>query len=40
MTKETIKIFINKKYSKGLKRNYVTKKTDFYHIDKVWSPHI
>ena len=37
MTQKTIKLFINETYSKGSKRNYVTNKTDGYHIDDVWS---
>ena len=37
MTQKNIKIFINEIYSKGPKRNYVTNKTDVYHIDDIWS---
>ena len=37
MTQKNIKIFINEIYSKPPKRNYVTNKTDVYHIDDIWS---
>ena len=37
MTQKNIRIFINEIYSKGAKRNYVTNKTDVYHIDDIWS---
>ena len=37
MTQKTIKIFINEIFSKSLKRNYPTNKTDVYHIDDIWS---
>ena len=37
MTQKNIKIFINEIYSKPLKKNYVTNKTDVYHIDDIWS---
>ena len=37
MTEKSIKLFINEIYSKGPKRNYITKKTDVYHIDDIWS---
>ena len=37
MTQKNIKIFINEIYSKGPKRNYITNKTDVYHIDDIWS---
>ena len=37
MTQKNIKIFINEIYSKGPKKNYITNKTDVYHIDEVWS---
>ena len=37
MTQKTIKIFINEIFSKGPKKNYVTNKTDVYHIDDIWS---
>ena len=40
MTQKNIKIFINEIYSKGPKRNYVTNKTDVYHIDEKWSSDI
>ena len=37
MTQKTIKLFINEIYSKPLKRNYPTNKTDVYHNDDIWS---
>ena len=37
MTQKNIKIFINEIYSKPPKRNYITNKTDVYHIDDIWS---
>ena len=37
MTQKNIKIFINEFYSKPPKKNYVTNKTDVYHIDDIWS---
>ena len=37
MTQKNIKIFINEIYSKPPKRNYITNKTDVYHIDEIWS---
>ena len=37
MSQKSIKIFINKIYSKGPKRKYATKKTDVCHIDDIWS---
>ena len=37
MTQKIIKIFINEIYSKPPKKNYVTNKTDVYHIDDIWS---
>ena len=37
MTQKSIKIFINEIYSKPPKKNYITNKTDVYHIDDVWS---
>ena len=37
MTQKNIKIFINEIYSNPPKRNYVTNKTDVYHIDDIWS---
>ena len=37
MTQKNIKIFINEIYSKGPKKNYLTSKTDVYHIDDIWS---
>ena len=38
MTQKNIKRFINKIYSKPPKKNYVTNKTNVYHIDEIWSP--
>ena len=37
MTQKNIKIFINDIFSKTPKRNYVTNRTDVYHIDDIWS---
>ena len=37
MTQKNIKIFINEIYSKPPKKYYPTNKTDFYHIDDIWS---
>ena len=37
MTPKNIKIFINEIYSKPPKKNYVTNKTNVYHIDDIWS---
>ena len=37
MTQKNIKIFINEIYSKPPKKNYLTNKTDVYHIDDIWS---
>ena len=37
MTQKNIKIFINEIYSKPPKKNYSTNKTNFYHIDDIWS---
>ena len=37
MTQKNIKIFINEIYSKPPRKNYITKKTDVYHIDDKWS---
>ena len=37
MNQKNIKIFINEIYSKGPKKNFVTNKTDVYHIDDIWS---
>ena len=37
MTQKNIKIFINEIYSKPPKKNYVTNKTDVYHIGDIWS---
>ena len=36
MTQKNIKIFINEIYAKPPKRNYVTNKTNVYHIDDIW----
>ena len=37
MTQKNPKIFVDEIYSKPLKRNYSTNKTDVYHIDGIWS---
>ena len=37
MTQKNIKIFINEIYSKPPKKDYITNKTDVYHIDDIWS---
>ena len=37
MTQKTIKIFINKIYSKAPRKNYAPNKTDVYQIDDIWS---
>ena len=37
MTQKNIKIFINEIYSKPPKKNYLTNKTNVYHIDDIWS---
>ena len=37
MSQKSIKIFINEIYSKPLKKNYATNKTNVYHIDDIWS---
>ena len=37
MTQKTIETFINKIYSKGPKKNYVTNETDVYRFDIIWS---
>ena len=37
MTQKNIKIFINEIYSKPLKKNYISNKTDVYYIDDIWS---
>ena len=37
MTQRTIKIFIAETHPKALKTNYITNKTDVYHIDDTWS---
>ena len=36
MSQKNIKIFINEIYSKPPKKNYITNKTDVYHIDDNW----
>ena len=40
MTQKNIKTFINEIYSKPPKKNYITNKTDVYHIDDIWSSDI
>ena len=37
MTQKRIRIFIDEIYSKGPKGNYITSKTDVFHIDDIWS---
>ena len=37
MTQKNIKILINEIYSKPPKKNYITNKTNVYHIDDIWS---
>ena len=37
MTRKTIRIFIDEIFSKALKKNNATNKTDVYHIDDIWS---
>ena len=37
MTQKNIESFINEIYSKPPKKNYITNKTDVYHIDDIWS---
>ena len=37
MTQKNIRINVNEIYSKPPKKNYITKKTDVYHIDDIWS---
>ena len=36
MTQKNNKIFVNEIYSKPPKKNYVTNKTNVYHIDDIW----
>ena len=37
MTQKTINNFMNEVYSEAPKQNYVTKETDVYRIDDIWS---
>ena len=37
MTQKNFKFFINEIYFKPPKKNYITNKTDVYHIDDTWS---
>ena len=37
MTQKLLNILINQVYNKGPKKNYLTNKTDFYHIDDIGS---
>ena len=37
MSQKTKEIFIDEIYSKPPKKNYITNKTDVYHIDDIWS---
>ena len=36
MTQKNIKIFTDEIYSKRPEHNYITNKTDVYHIDDIW----
>ena len=40
MSQKHIKKFINEIYSKPPKKNYITNKTDVYHVDDIWSLNI
>ena len=37
MTQKNIKIFVDEIHSKPSKNNYAKNKTDYYHIDDIWS---
>ena len=37
MTQKNINLFINEIYSKPPRKNYITNKTNVYHIDDIWS---
>ena len=37
MTQKSIKIFIKEIYSKPVKKNYITNKTDVFSIGNIWS---
>ena len=37
MTQKNVKLIFNEIYSKPPKWNYVTNKTDVFHIDDIWS---
>ena len=37
MTQKTVKVFVDEIYSKQPKKNYVTNKTNVYHIHDIWS---
>ena len=37
MTQKTTKVFLDEIYSKGPKQNFITNKTDVYHIYNIWS---
>ena len=37
MTQKSIKVLIGEIYSKPPKKNYLTNKTDVYHIDDIWN---
>ena len=37
MTRKKIKLFINEIYSKPPRKNYITNRTDVYHVDDIWS---
>ena len=40
MIQKSINTFIDEIYSKPPKKNYLTNKTDVYHIDDAWSLYI
>ena len=37
MIQKSIKVLIDEIYSKPPKKNYLTNKTDIYHIDDIWN---
>ena len=37
MTQKSIKVLIGEIFSKPPKKNYLTNKTDVYHIDDIWN---
>ena len=36
MTQKTIRSFVDEIYSEPPKKNYITNKTEVYHIDDIW----